>query len=52
VADPLSTAGCVALDALAWPAPVREVDREQTCSRKKPCQWQACLASASQTTSI
>jgi hypothetical protein len=34
VADPLSTAGCVALDALAWPAPVREVDREQTCSRK------------------
>jgi hypothetical protein len=34
VADLLGTAECVALDALAWLAPVREVDREQTCSRK------------------
>jgi hypothetical protein len=34
VADPLDTAGCVTLDALAWPAPVCEVDREHTCSCK------------------
>ena len=34
VADLLGTAECVALDALAWLAPVREVDREQTCSHK------------------